>query len=119
MKRRKQSVLSRDEISITREAEYIIGTAQQHDPRVVRLGSLILFSTASGDAWILDPDDQLALCLARGGERQQFSVLETADSFRIGWNAHYAIADDVFSVATGDGRVRSIMGYPTSEIQKR
>ena len=119
MKRRKQRIVSRNEISITRETEYIIGRAQQHDSRVVHFGSLILFSTDTGDAWILDPDDHLALCLIRNGERQEFSLSETTDSFQIGWSAKYAIDGDVFTVATQDGRVRSIVGYPTAEIQKR
>ena len=81
-KRRKKKVLSRDEVSITREADYIIGKARQCDSRVVRLGNIVLFSTETGDAWMLDPEDRLALCLARDGVKQDYTILETQTSFQ-------------------------------------
>ena len=85
MKRRKQRILSREEVSINREADYIITKAQVHDSRVVVLGPCRVgfFSTQTGDAWILDPADSLALCLAQDGERQNFSILETPTKFQI------------------------------------
>lgn len=110
-------MLSRDQVSIVGEIDYIIGKAQECDCRVVRLGNLILFSTQTGDAWLLDPDDGLALCLSRDGERQDYSALETATSFQIGWNAQYRVEDEVFVVVTQDGRMRSILGYPTRKIR--
>jgi hypothetical protein len=83
MKRRKQRLLSREEVSINREADYIIKKAQVYDSRVVGLGGLVFFSTRTGDAWILDPADSLALCLAQDRERQNFSILETPTNFQI------------------------------------
>jgi hypothetical protein len=77
---------------------------------------LILFSTETGDAWILDPEDSLALCLARDGDRQPFTVTETATNFGIEWNAEYRIEGDRFIVAEQSGRIRTIIGYPTREI---
>jgi len=117
MKRRKQRLLSREEVSINREADYIIEKAQVHDSRVVGLGGLFFFSTQTGDAWLLDPADSLALCLARDGERQNFSILETPTSFQIAWQAQYHIDGETFTVATKDGSVRTIFGYPTREIE--
>ena len=81
MNRRKQRLLSREEVSINREADYIIKKAQVYDSRVVRLGELVFFSTQTGDAWVLDLADNLALCLARDGELQNFSILETPTNF--------------------------------------
>lgn len=81
-----RQVLTRGQISITREVDYIIQRTQDNDARVVMLGSLVLFSTDTGDAWILDPQDNLALCLARDGERQLFTITETAANFGIEWN---------------------------------
>jgi len=118
MSKRKRRTLSRDQVSITREADYIIGKAQQCDSRVVTLGSLVLFSTETGDAWMLDPGDGLALCLARDGVKQDYTVLETKTSFQIGWNAQYKIQDELFVIATSDGRSRAIFGYPTREIAR-
>ncbi len=116
MSKRKKRVLSRRQISMTGEADYIVGKAQERDARVVTLGSIIFFSTDTGDAWTLDPEDGLALCLARDGARQGYMILETESSFQIEWNAQYEIQDDRFTVATGEGRVRTIIGYPTEEI---
>ena len=77
--------LCREEVSVNKEADYIVKKAQALDSRVVRLGGLVFFSTQTGDAWVLDPADKLALCLARDGERQRFSILETPTNFQIEW----------------------------------
>ena len=110
--------LSRDrgEINITEESVYIIRKAQEHDCRVVTFGRVLLFSTQTGDAWLLDPDDGLALCLARDGVEQDYTLVDTTHDFQIHWSAQYDIRDEVFVVTTADGAVRSIIGYPTDEL---
>jgi len=117
LKRKKQRVLGREEVSVNKEADYIVNKAQALDSRVVRLGGLVIFSTQTGDAWVLDPEDNLALCLARNGERQSFSILETPTNFQIEWEGEYRIDGETFAVSTKDGRVRTILGYPTREIE--
>jgi hypothetical protein len=109
-------VVSGEQISVTREVNNIIRRAQEGDARIIRLGSLVLFSTDTGDAWLLDPGDNLALRLARDGEREPFTVTETATSFAIEWNANFVIDGDVFIVAEHSGRIKTILGYPTREI---
>lgn len=111
-----QQVLSREQISITREVEYIIRCAIDQDARLVQLGGVILFSTDTGDAWLLDTEDQAALCLARDGERQIFNIRETAVNFEIEWNAIYRIEGNAFVVVERAGHSRAILGYPTREI---
>ena len=49
------------------EIGYIQDKAAEHDGRIVAIGQLILFSTDTGDAWLLDVTDQLAARLARDG----------------------------------------------------
>jgi len=111
--------LKRDQVSIHGEIDYIIGRAQEHGSRVVQLGKFVFFSTETGDAWMLDPEDSLALCLSRDGEREVFKVLETPSSFQVSWNAQYRIEGNIFIVLSQDGRTRSIVGYPTREILQR
>ena len=118
MTRRIRKMLSRDQLSIIGEIGYIVKKALERDSRVVRLGNLILFSTQTGDAWMLDPADGLALCVARDGVRQNYSVLETTDNFQIAWNARYRVEDDIFVVVSPEGCARSIIGYPTGEIKR-
>jgi hypothetical protein len=117
MGKQKPKVVSRVAPNINGEADYIIRKAQIHDSRVVRLGTLVLFSTHTGDAWILDPEDNLALCLAQNGKRQVFSILETPTNFQIAWEVEYHIDCETFTVYTNDGRARTIFGYPTREIE--
>ena len=65
----------------------------------------------------MDIEDSLALCLARDGERQSFSILETPNNVQIVWEAQYIIDGERFVVTTTDDRVRTIVGYPTREIE--
>ena len=50
------------------EIAYIQDKAADHDGRIVTIGQLILFSTDTGDAWLLDVTDQLPARLARDGD---------------------------------------------------
>lgn len=90
---------------------------QDYDSRVVGLDGLVFFSTQTGDAWLLDPADSLALCLARDGDRQNFSILETPTSFQIALEAQYVIDGESFAVTTKEGRVRTILGFPIKDIE--
>src|ERR1700674_215881 len=47
------------------EIRYIQRRAADHDGRLVTLGQLVLFSTQTGDAWLLDRSDHLATRIAR------------------------------------------------------
>src|SRR5277367_235963 len=40
----------------------------------VTVGQLVLFSTETGDAWLLDPADRLAARLARDGENEPIHI---------------------------------------------
>lgn len=110
--------VARDEMSIRGEAEYIAERAMEGDARIVTLGPLLLFSTETGDAWVLDPGDHLALCLAKGGEPLPAEIAETEASFTIGWNAHYAVDGDIFAVVESSGPDRAIAGYPVEAIRR-
>jgi hypothetical protein len=104
------------QMSVNSEAKYIVQHAQKHDARIVTLGMLILFSTESGDAWMLDPTDSLALCLALGGELQSYQIIETETNFAIDWDHHYQIDEEAFTVTNRVGRISSIVGYPVKQI---
>ncbi len=116
--RPKKKRLNREQISIAGETDYIINRAQEYDSHVVSLGSLIFFSTETGDAWMLDCEDGLALNLAIGGNKQPFRILETSEKVAIEWNANYHIEEDKFIVTQQSGHIKTIIGYPTAEILK-
>jgi hypothetical protein len=111
-----KKLVSRDESNILSEAEYIINRAQQNDSRIVIFGPLIFFSTETGDSWVLDPEDKLALCLSRDGEKQDFMIKETKTNFGIEWKARYQIQNKKFIVYYDTGEIRTIIGYPVEKI---
>jgi hypothetical protein len=47
----------------------------------------VFFSTQTGDAWMLDPSDQLAARLARDGDPEPIEFQETDTDFAVGWKA--------------------------------
>lgn len=101
------------------EVRYIQNKAAEHDGRVVTLGQLILFSNDTGDAWLLDVTDQLAVRLARDGDPEPIHLEETDTTFAIGWKGHYHIQGPAFIYTDRDsGRVTTVLGYPTQTIAR-
>jgi hypothetical protein len=52
--------------------------------RAVTLGQLLLFSTETGDAWLLDVRVQLPALIARDGDPLPVHIDETEKNFAIG-----------------------------------
>jgi hypothetical protein len=75
------------------EVRYILRRAADHDGRIVTIGQLVLFSTETGDAWLLDPSDQLAARLARDGDSESFHIEETIIPSRLTGRATIASRD--------------------------
>jgi hypothetical protein len=102
---------------LAEEIGYIQRRAAEHDGRCVMIGPLALFSTETGDAWLLDPEDHLAARLARDGDPEDVYFEETDTRFAIGWKGKYRIDGDAFVYIDKDsGRVVTILGYPVRRI---
>ena len=84
------------------EVRYIQRRAADHDGRIVTVGHLVLFSTETGDAWLLDPADRLAARLARDGESEPIHIEETDTTFAIGWKGRYRIDGPAFVYSDHD-----------------
>ena len=98
------------------EIRYIQDKAADQDGCIVTIGQLILFSTDTGDAWLLDVTDHLAARLARDGDPEPISLEETDTSFAIEWKGHYRIEGYAFVyVGRNTGSVTTILGYPTQK----
>jgi len=99
------------------EVSYIQRRAADHHGRIVTIGQLVLFSTETGDAWLLDPADGLAARLARDGEREPIHIEETDTTFAIRWKGRYRIEGPTFVYSDNDsGRVTTMLGYPTDQL---
>ena len=96
---------------------YIQHRAADHDSRIVTIGQLVLFSTQTGDAWLLDPADRLALRLARDGESEPVHIEETDTTFAIAWKGCYRIDGSAFVYSDlENGRTTTILGYPIDKL---
>ncbi len=118
IKRGKASqVVDGKDFRLADEIRYIQDKAAEHDLRMVTIGQLILFSTETGDAWLLDVTDKLAVRLARDGDPEPIHLEETDTTFAIGWKGNYRIDGPTFVYSDRKtGRVTTIIGYPTKKI---
>jgi hypothetical protein len=99
------------------EVRYIQRRAADCDGRVVTIGQLVLFSTETGDAWLLDPCDQLAARLAREGEPEPIHIEENDITFAIDWKGHYRIDGPAFIYLDREtSHATTILGYPTYQL---
>lgn len=99
------------------EVRTIQDRAAEHDGRIVTIGQLILFATETGDAWLLDPSDQLAARLARDGILKPFHIAEKDATFTIDWNGTYRIDAGAFIYTDRKtAKLTAIQGYPTQNL---
>ena len=104
-------------IRLADEVRYIQHRAAEHNGRIITIGQLVLFSTETGDAWLLDRTDFLAARLARNGEAELIQIVETAAAFPIGWKGSYRINGPAFVYSDQEtGRAITILGYPTDKL---
>jgi hypothetical protein len=113
---RQEAWLTRVQLDVKHEADYIIGRAREGDARLVVLGPLVFFSTQTGDAWMLDLQDGLALWLARDGAPLPVRIEETDDKWVVIWDRQFRIDNGVFQTSDQAGRVTSFAEYPTEGI---
>ena len=102
---------------LAEEVRYIQRRAANRDGRIVIIDQLMLFSTDTGDAWLLDRSDQLAARLARNGETEAVHIEETDTNFAVAWTGDYRISGPAFIYSDRiSGRVFTILGYPIDRI---
>ena len=113
-----QAVVGKD-FRLAKAIKDIQGRAAEHDGRLVTHGPLVCFSTETGDAWVLEPSEQLAARLARAGDPEPIDFRETDTNYAIGWKGTYRIDGGAFVYTDRkSGRVTAITGYPTDKIAR-
>jgi len=100
------------------EVRHIQRCAATHAGRIITVGQLILFSTQTGDAWLLDAEDGLAAPLARDGDPEAIQITESDTSFAVDWKGRYRIEGAAFIyIDRKTGGTRTILGYPTQRLK--
>lgn len=107
------------------EIEAMISVAQAGAGKIVLAGpeashAFVLFATMDGDAWLLEPEEDKAMCLCWHGERQDFTVRDLSTRIEILWHGDFQLSGPFFSVRTDHPAVgtRYIAGYPLVELRK-
>jgi len=104
-----QQIVGGRDFRLADEVRYIQRRAADHHGRIVTIGQLILFSTETGDAWLLDPADRLAARLARDGASEPIHIEESDTTFVIGWKGRYRIEGPAFVYSDNEsGRATTI-----------
>ena len=110
---------NRRRLKLADEIRYIQRRAAARNGRVVTADQLVLFSTETGDAWLLDPSDHLAARLARDGDPEPIAFEETDTSFNIAWPGNYRIdGPAIVYTDRNSRRISTIFGYPTHLLAK-
>ena len=104
---------SLESLNLNKEVRSIQHRAAERNGRMVSIGPLVLFSTETGDAWILEPSGQLATRLAVDGDSLPAIIDETETDYAIGWQGRYRIEGDAFIYEDRHSRrTTAIQGYP-------
>lgn len=107
-----------DVASIRREIDYLVSRARAGEDRLVTLGPLLFFSTSTGDAWMLDPADGYAACLARDGVQEPVRIVDRDEQFAIEWRHSYRFEGPAMVIVEhSTGRARAVFGYPCPELE--
>jgi len=108
---------TRESLNLAKEVRTIQRRAADQDGRIVSIGPLVFFSTETGDAWMLEPQNHLAVRLARAGDPLPVLIEETDERFAIGWLGRYHFDRDMFVYEdNASGSVTAIMGYPIKQL---
>lgn len=127
----KRCLVETEQVKVSRqllpEIEAIVRAALDGVPKIVMTGpealtsrQFVLMATEDGDAWLLDPQEEKALCLAWHGVRQEVVVRDLPTRLEIQWHGTFQLNGPFFAVQTDHPGVgsRYIGGYPMDQLRE-
>ncbi len=106
------------------ECEIILRAAQEGIDKIVVTGPEVLpvpfvLFASQGDAWLLDPEENLALCLMFRGQKMERVFRDSARQIEIAWDGPFRLDGEGFAVHTEhpDIGARVVLGYPLDELR--
>jgi len=103
--------------SIKIEVEKIQESAKAGKAAVLALGVFVLFSTAGGDAWLLEVTDMDAIQVARGGEKMTVEIEENPKTIEINWTHKFDVKNKKFILTSYKDKSEEIReDYPVHTI---
>lgn len=103
-------------INVSKKISEYIELGKNGYPKLERWGNFIFLSTSSGEAWLLQIKEHLALRLVDRSEALPINIVENRHEFGVEWTDQFIINGTVF-MATRDGVVSSFYDYPIAQIQ--
>jgi hypothetical protein len=83
------------------------------------LGVFILFSTAGGDAWVLETTEMDAVQVASGGQALDVEIEEDAEAIGVTWTHRFAIRDGKLMLTSYADQSESLLPRcPTRQVEK-
>ena len=103
--------------SVKIEVEKIQANAGAGKGAVLALGVFVLFSTTSGDAWLLEVTDMDAIQVAQGGEKLEVLIEENPETIEINWTHKFAVKNKKFILTSYQDKSEEIKkDYPVHSI---
>lgn len=104
------------EMDMNKMAKEFVNNAIEGKDEIKNLGNFIFLSTVSGEAWVLEHRENLALRLADHYEELPYKITETKTTFHIGWTEEFHIIDGVF-IAGNQGKQSHFNEYPVGRLR--
>jgi hypothetical protein len=81
---------------------------------------LVVFTTTDGDAWLLEPNDELVMCLCWHGKARPYRIRDEGREVEMQWDGEFELRGAFFEVFTELPEIgsRLIAGYPTDALRK-
>jgi len=103
--------------SVKMEVEKIQESAGAGKASVLALGVFVLFSTTSGDAWLLEVTDMDAIQVAKGGEKLPVQIEENPETIEINWTHKFDVKNKKFVLTSYKDKSEEIRDdYPGHTI---
>lgn len=105
------------QISLRGEIDKIQQAAVDKKNVLHAMGVFILFSTTSGDGWLLEITEMDALQVAVKGEKVEIEIEESSETIEINWTHKFTVKNKKFiATAYADKTVSTYEDYPTHRI---
>lgn len=103
--------------SVRKEVEKIQQAAGEKKNFVYSVGVFVLFSSESGDGWLLEVSDMDAVQVAAAGKALDVEIEENPETIEINWTHSFAIKDKKLQLTSyKDNTVTAVEQYPTHGI---
>ncbi len=103
--------------SVKIEVEKIQENASAKKSAVLALGVFVLFSTTSGDAWLLEVTEMDAIQVAQGGEKLAVQIEENPETIEINWTHKFDVKNKKFILTSYKDKSEEIReDYPVHTI---